>query len=61
MKPMLMESDLTGRVYVVTRYKDRGDGRYEAQTKYDVTDQFLAIHKRRVENDAKIREVADHV
>lgn len=40
---MLMHSPMTGRVYIVTRYKDRGGGRYEAITKYDVTENFLAV------------------
>lgn len=41
MKPMLMRSGLTDRLYIVTRYKDRGEGRYEAVTKYEVTDAEL--------------------
>lgn len=42
-EPMLMESGLSRRVYLVTSYKDLGEGRYEALTKYDVTEQFNAI------------------
>jgi hypothetical protein len=43
--PQLMRSGLTGRVYVVTRYKvlDAETGRIEAITKYDVTEQFEAL------------------
>jgi hypothetical protein len=42
MKPRLLQSGLTGRVYVVTKYRER-DGNIEAQTKYDVTDDYRAI------------------
>lgn len=42
--PMLMRSALTGRVYVVTRYKILGENdgyrSYEALEKFDITDQF---------------------
>lgn len=53
MKPLLLRSGLTGTVYVVTRYKDHGDGRIEAQTKYDVTDQFLALVDGAMQGEAK--------
>lgn len=43
MKPRLLRSGLTDRVYVVTRYRERGDGIVEAITKYDVTDEFAAL------------------
>jgi hypothetical protein len=41
-EPLLLRSGLTGRVYVVTRYKvlDAEKGRIEAITKHDVTEQF---------------------
>jgi hypothetical protein len=42
-QPLLMRSELTGTVYVVTSYKDLGEGRIEALKKYDVTDQFNAL------------------
>ncbi len=42
-QPRLMRSTLTGTVYVVTRYKDLGEGRIEATQKYDVTDDFMFI------------------
>ena len=45
--PMLMESPLTKRVFVVTSYKDKGDGIFEARQKYDVTEQFDALAERR--------------
>lgn len=44
MKPRLLRSELTGQVYVVTRYKvDPKSGLIQAQTKYDVTDEFNAL------------------
>lgn len=46
-EPMLMESGLTGRVYVVTSYRDNGDGTFTAREKFDVTEQFDALAKRR--------------
>ena len=46
-KPMLMESPLTKRVYVVTSYKNNGDGTFTAHQKYDVTEQFDALAKQR--------------
>lgn len=42
-EPMLMESPLTKRVYVVTSYKDEGNGVFTAREKYDVTEQFDAL------------------
>lgn len=41
--PLLVRSPLTGRVYVVTAYTEHGDGRIEARTKHDVTDQYEAL------------------
>ena len=46
--PMLMESPLTKRVFVVTSYKDKGDGIFEARQKYDVTEQFDALAEQRI-------------
>lgn len=46
-QPMLMESPLTKRVYVVTSYVDNGDGTYIARQKYDVTEQFDALAEQR--------------
>jgi hypothetical protein len=43
--PRLLRSGLTGRVYVVTRYKVLDRGRIEALTKYDVTEDFEALTK----------------
>lgn len=42
-EPMLMESPLTNRVFVVTSYKDNGNGVFTAMRKYDVTEQFDAL------------------
>lgn len=48
--PRLLESPLTGQVYVVTRYtiKNAADGTpyLSAQIKYDVTEDFKAIAAR---------------
>ena len=38
--PRLAYSKMTDRWYILTRYKELGDGRYEGQTKYDITDQI---------------------
>ena len=46
-EPMLMESPLTGRVFVVTSYKDNGNGTFTARQKYDVTEQFNALLEKR--------------
>ena len=50
-QPMLMESPLTKRVYVVTSYKDNGNGTFTARQKFDVTEQFDALAKRRTKED----------
>lgn len=47
-EPMLMESPLTKRVFVVTSYKDNGDGTFTARQKYDVTAQFDVLAKMRM-------------
>lgn len=38
--PLLLKSDLTGAVYVVTKYKRLDSGVVEAIEKHDVTAQF---------------------
>ena len=43
MKPLIAHSDLTGRWYVVTRYKVEEPGQIIASQKYDVTEQIKAI------------------
>lgn len=51
-QPILVYSTLGRRVYIVTKYKDRGDGRIEAQRKFDVTDQFC-----KVANEFKVDQI----
>ena len=46
-EPMLMESPLTNRVFVVTSYVDNGDGTFTARQKHDVTEQFDALDEMR--------------
>jgi hypothetical protein len=43
--PRLMLGPLTGRIYIATRYKiiDAEKGTFEAQEKYDVTNQFMDL------------------
>jgi len=41
-RPLLRRGGLTGAVYVITRYIDKGD-RIIALEKYDVTEQFDAL------------------
>ncbi len=48
-QPMLMESPLTKRVFVVTSYVDNGDGTFTARQKHDVTEQFDALAAKRKE------------
>lgn len=47
-EPMLMESPLTGRVFVVTRYRRLDGGLFEAREKFDVTGQFDALAEQRM-------------
>ncbi len=42
-QPRLMRGGLSGRVFVVTRYKDLGGGTIEALEKFDVTEDFNAL------------------
>lgn len=41
--PRLMRGGLSGRVYVVLRYRDLDNGSIEALEKHDVTDDFAAL------------------
>lgn len=50
-QPMLMESPLTKRVFVVTSYVDNGGGTFTARRKFDVTEQFDALAAMRQEGD----------
>lgn len=42
-RPRLVRSELTGFVYVTTRYKEHRDGLIEADKKFDVTADFVAL------------------
>ena len=43
--PKLLTSELTGKVYVCTKYTDLGAGQFVSRVKYDVTKDFMAIHR----------------
>jgi hypothetical protein len=45
--PMLMEGPITKSVFIVTRYKDLGDGTFQAYNKFDVTEQFDMLAEQR--------------
>ncbi len=45
MIPKLLLSQLTGKVYIVTKYKDLGNGKFKSIIKYDITGEFLKIVK----------------
>lgn len=50
MRPRLLRSDLTGAVYVVTRYREHEDGIIEAVgPKYDVTGDFVRLFEAEVD------------
>ncbi len=38
--PRLMRSEMTGEVYIVTKYESLGEGNYRAKEKFDVTKEF---------------------
>ena len=40
----LMNSPLTGNMYITTKYKDLGDGNFQAINKIDVTEEFKSIN-----------------
>lgn len=42
-KPLLMESALTGKFYIVTRYQETPDGNIVSGVKHDVTETVRAI------------------
>jgi hypothetical protein len=52
MKPVLAESSLTGKVYVVTDYLVATDGTMTARVKHDVTKQFERLEAKRAERRA---------
>jgi hypothetical protein len=49
-QPILAESGLTGRVYIVTAYTMTGSGNVIAHTKHDVTEQFEQITSKRAKH-----------
>lgn len=64
MEPILTYSDITGSVYIATKYRRIGRVILDAQEKFDVTDWVEKYAKKRnaqtVEENAKLRElVAD--
>ncbi len=52
-EPRLFPSIITNRVFIVTRYRDRGNGILEALQKYDATEDFEAIMKMRLKSMRK--------
>lgn len=60
-EPMLMESPLTKRVFVVTSYKDEGNGVFTARNKYDVTEQFDVLAIRRMINREPVGQEPNNV
>ena len=61
MKPILARSEITGAVYIVTKYKILDDGVVDAIEKCDVTDQFDAMTESLRAENAKLRELAREV
>lgn len=49
--PMIMESPLTKRVFIVTSYQDNNDGTFIARQKYDVTKEFDELARQRRERE----------
>lgn len=47
-RPRLLRSELSGRVYIVTKYRDHEGSLIEATEKFDVTDEFEALVLRRM-------------
>ena len=61
MEPILTYSDITGSVYIATKYRRIGRVILDAQEKFDVTDWVEKYAKKRnaqtVEENAKLREL----
>ena len=55
-KPFLRISEITGSVYIVTKYKDLGGGRFQAQEQFDITDNFRYVLKNELQRLAPIKE-----
>ncbi len=56
MKPLILRSDLTNRWYIVTDYKEMGNGKFQAKKKYDVTEQIKPILDELRKSQSKIVE-----
>lgn len=41
--PRLMQGGLSGRIYVVTKYRELGNDSVEALEKFDITDDFYNL------------------
>lgn len=44
-QPLLTRGGLSGRIYVVTKWRDLGNGAIEAVEKFDVTDQYDDLYE----------------
>lgn len=59
MEPILTYSEITGRVYIVTKYRRLDGGVIDAREKFDITDWVESYAKKRnaqtVEENAKLR------
>ena len=55
MRPILTRSEITGAVYIATRYRILEDGSVDATEKYDATDQFDAMTEPMRAENAKLR------
>lgn len=65
MEPILTCSEITGRVYIVTKHKRLDGGVIDAREKFDVTEWAESYARKRnaqtVEENAKLREVIDDI
>ena len=65
MEPILTYSEITGRVYIVTKYRRLDGGIIDAREKFDVTDWVESYAKKcsaqTVEENAKLRELAKNL
>jgi hypothetical protein len=58
--PLIMQGCLSGKWYVVTKYKQLGGDKVQSLEKFDVTDRILEIVTEAGEETAKLRqELAD--
>lgn len=65
MEPILTYSEITGRVYIVTKYRRLDGGVIDVREKFDVTDWVESYAKKcnaqTVEENAKLRELMDEL